>query len=70
MNILSINEKEILSKISDLVPSYLYMSSQTAELLDKSVLHPQITGYIGNYLGIPVHIDNSLSIGKIIFGVE
>ena len=69
MNILSINEKELQLKIANLVPSYLYMSSQTAELLDNSYIHPQITGYIGNYQGIPVHIDNSLSIGKIIFGV-
>ena len=74
MNILSIDEKELQFKIADLNPSYLYMSSQTAELLDKcyyqSFLLPQTTGYIGNYQGIPVHTDNSFPIGKIVFGVE
>ena len=74
MNILSIDEKELQFKIANLEPSYLYMSFQTAELLDKcyyqSFSLPQTTGYIGNYQGIPVHTDNSFSIGKIVFGVE
>lgn len=74
MNILSINEKELQLEIANLEPSYLYMSFQTAELLNKcdyqSFLTHQTTGHIGNYQGIPVHVDNSFSIGKIVFGVE
>lgn len=73
MNILSIDERTLQFRIAKLEPSYLYMNSQTTTLLDRTIFKGLLvsnSGFVGNYQGIPVHVDDSFPIGKIVFGVE
>lgn len=73
MNILCIDERALQSRIAELEPSHLYMSSQTTTLLNRTTFKGLLmsdSGFIGNYQGIPVHVDDSFPIGKIVFGIE